>query len=297
MKSTAFLLLFVLSTQVVIPQQKSGVSSPAYDPSEQPKFISGETKGIQVGVKTYQLELFPGQVFDGWYYNWSKGGPISCNQKEYPVDVTWLNVTPKKFTSVDCYDIIPVKYAFVAPMTEGIYITTIADSLNRWDSVRVELTVTKSPKNYAIRKFGVNKDTLTYKNFIKYTPWNWPDNNCVHDYLPVDTLHYNFNLYSGMNWIKITPSPGKVFRNNTQTLQNTIKKKIYDSTWVNLERNYYSFPAFYHFYVRETKPVDYMLKFNGTNLISTGYYPNSSTKTLMFWVRFDEIFCSGNWLS
>jgi len=59
----------------------------------------------------------------------------------------------KKFTSTDCSNIIPVKYSFVAPMTEGIYITTIADSLNNWDSVRVELTVTnitKKPYNKEI---------------------------------------------------------------------------------------------------------------------------------------------------
>ena len=289
MKSASFFLIFVLSTQVAIPQQKGGVSSPAYDPSEQPKFNSGETKSVQVGVTTYQLELFPGQVFNGWYYNWTNDVPLSCNQKEYPEDVPWLSVTPKKFTSTSCTNIIPVKYSFIAPMTEGIYITTIADSLKNWDSVRVKLTVTKSPKNYTLRKFGVNTDSLKYKSYLKHVPFNWSDNACIHDYFPADTLHYNFNIPSGITWLKITPSSGKIFRNNIQTLQSTIKKKLFDSTWVVLERSFYSFPAIYHYYVKETEPKDYMLKFNGKNLISTGYYPSNLTKTLMFWVRFDEI--------
>ncbi|MCJ7449134.1 MAG: T9SS type A sorting domain-containing protein [Bacteroidales bacterium] len=290
MKSTVLLLLFILLSQVLFPQQKGGVSSPAFDLTEQPKVISSEIKGVQVGVtKTYQLELFPGQVFNGWWYNWSNGGTISCVQKEYPEDVTWLSVTPKKFTSTGCDSIVPVKYYFVAPMTEGIYITTIADSLKNWDSVRVELTVTKSPKNCTIRKFGVNQDFLTYKNYLRYTPFNWADNICVQDYLPVDTLLYNFNINPGINWLTISPSSGKIFRNQKKDFQTTIQKKLSDSTWVLLERNYYSYPAFYHYFVRETEPKEYMLQFNGNNVISTGYYPGNSTKTLMYWVRFDEI--------
>jgi len=60
MKSIISVLVFSLIAHVAFPQQKRGVSSPAFDLSEQTKIISSKTKGIQVGTKTYELELFSG---------------------------------------------------------------------------------------------------------------------------------------------------------------------------------------------------------------------------------------------
>ena len=283
-------IIFSLIAQVAFPQQEGGGSSPSSDNfTIQPPEFSSETKGIQVGIKTYQLELFPGQVFNGWYYNWSNGGILSCNQKEYPENVTWLDVTPKKFTSTGCTDIIPVKYSFVAPMTEGIYITTIADSLNHWDSLRVILKVTSSPENHIKKNIGINQDLVSYKSYLSNTPFNWADNSCIKDYFPDDTIAYNFHIDPEFNWLTISPSSGKTFRSDKQILQNTLQRKLYDSTWVILERNYYSYPTFYHYVLKETEPTEYLLKFDGENLIYNSYYPGSSTKTLMYWVRFDEI--------
>ena len=246
------------------------------------------TEHATKALDNYELELFPGQKFDGWYYFWSEGSPMSANFKETP-EVSWLSINSGKFTSTGCTSIIPVKFTFNAPLSEGDYETILIDSLVHWSNLKVRVRVTSSPENCIVRKFGVNTDSLTYKNYIKHVPFNWSYNTCVHDYFPVDTLHYIFKINSGINWLKITPSLGKVYRNNIQTLQNTIKKKIYDSTWVVLERNYYSYPAIYHHFVKETEPKDYLLKFNGKNLITTGYYPDNLSKTLMFWVRFDEI--------
>ncbi len=170
MKSSVWIILFSLFFQIAFSQQKQGGSSPAIDLSEKPGFISDGIKGTQAGSEIYAIELFPGQIYSGWWYCWSNGGTVSGVNKESP-EVTWLSVTPKNITSTACTDIIPVKYSFVAPATEGLYVTTIIDSLGRWDSVRVELKVTKSPVIlHSTRAFGVNKESLTFKSYLRYPP-------------------------------------------------------------------------------------------------------------------------------
>ncbi len=91
----------------------------------------------------------------------------------------------------------------------------------------------------------------------------------------------------------ISPSSGKIFKNEKQDYQTTLTKRSFDSTWVILARDHYSWPVFYHYYVAETELKNYLLEFDGGNVITTGYYPSSSTRTLMYWVRFDTISVQG----
>jgi hypothetical protein len=289
MKSTVFLFLLILLSRVSFPQQK-GSSSGAYnDYSEKVGINIPLMKNAPtIKLRTYPLELFPGQVYDGWWFNWSNGGTINGNLKEVPV-VNWLNCTPLKFTSNGCSDIIPVKYSFVAPLTEGVYMTTVKDSMNNWDSVRVQLTVTKSPREIVNMKYGINKDSISYKNLIVRNPMNFDENNCVHDYFPVDTVHFSCDIFKVVNWLKFAPSSGKLGKDQILGMKTTLRKNSYDSTWVLFTSEYSSWPVFYHYFIKETEPGDYQLHFNGINVVSAGYLPNGSTKTLMYWVKFDTI--------
>jgi hypothetical protein len=289
MKSTIWLILFSLLAQAAFSQQKGGSGRAYYNDFEQIQNNSNNVKSTQnKGMEDYKLELFPGQVFTGWYYFWSNGGIKNCNLKENPV-TGWLSITPNKFTSTGCTNIIPVKVSFIAPMGEGVYISNLVDSTANWDTVRVEVKVTTSPVNHIKKKFGINQDSISFKSFLRNDALNWSGNSCIKDYWPADSIKYDFYKNPVVSWLKISPSSGKAFSNEKQILQNTLRKKLYDSTWVILERNYYSYPTFYHYYLKETEPKEYMLQLNGKNLVYTGYYPGSSTKTLMYWVQFDTI--------
>ena len=58
----------------------------------------------------------------------------------------------------------------MTPVTESIYITTIADSLNHWDFLRVILRVTNSPENHVKKNFGINQDLVSNKSYLSNTP-------------------------------------------------------------------------------------------------------------------------------
>ena len=289
MKTIIWILLFSLFAQVAFPQSKGSFRRTNNDSFERKQESSAKVKTIQnKGSNDYILELFPGQLFIGWCYCWSNGGSLTGNYKVNP-EVGWLSVKPNKFTSTGCADIIPLKYSFVAPMKEGVYITNLIDSTGNWGTQRIELRVTKSPKdNIITRKIGINQNSISYKSYLWNYPFNW-DNSCIIDYYPSDSLEYNYTINPAINWLTISPSSGKIFRNGRQDLQITIKKKLFDSTWVTHECKYYAYPTFYHYYVKETEPKEYSLQFTGENTVSTDYYPSSSTKTLMYWVRFDSI--------
>jgi len=49
-----------------------------------------------------------------------------------------------------------------------------------------------------------------------------------------------------------------------------------------------AFALFYHSTIWAQDPDGYVIEFNGTdNYINTDYYPDSNTKTLMYWAKFN----------
>jgi len=191
MKTFAWLILFGFVSQAALSQHK-GSTGRIYDTPDKlvqnNKFNIVESNKIK-GLEDYMLELFPGQVFSGWYYYWSNGDALNCNLKEYP-EVEWLNVSPKKFISTGCSDIIPVRYSIQAPITEGLYETILVDSTKNWDSTRVKLRVTSTPSSYTRKRMGINKDLISYKTFFRNNPLNWDSNSCVSDYYPADSIGF-----------------------------------------------------------------------------------------------------------
>jgi hypothetical protein len=289
MKSTILVIILAVLSQTVFPQRAGQIGSAHSDYSYLGQKSASSIFNTQnKGMDDYILELFPGQEFEGWYYYWSTGGSANGSLKETP-EVGWLSLNPDRFTSTGCNNIIPVMYFFQAPMTEGVYKTVIIDNNGIWDSIKVELRVTLSPEKYVRKRFGIYQDILSYKSCLRNDPFNWADNACIKDYFPADSIQYNFHINPEIDWLSISPVTAKTYRNEPKSLQNTLYMNAPDSTWVTLERDYYSFPTYYHYIIKETEPKDYMLKFNGENLITTSYYPGSSTRTMMFWVRFDGI--------
>ena len=265
----------------------SGSSSAVFQDQLLP-FSDLLAKPATKALVNYELELLPGQKFDGWYYFWSNEGLLAANLNESP-EAGWLSIDRYNFTSTGCSDIVPVRFSFTAPTEEGNYETVLIDNLGNWSDLKVRIRVTSNPASAVKRSFGINTDSISYRHFTRWSPLIFSDNTCIKDYFPDLTADILYLYNPSKPWLKISPSSGQVNRNTIFDFRSYIKKNLFDSTWVIYTREFASFPALLHYYVKETEPVDYMLKFNGKNYISTGYYPNSTTKTLMFWVRFDEI--------
>jgi hypothetical protein len=293
MKSIVLSLLFILTVQTLFPQEKGGFGGVAVESQDQFPVYPGKTaKSLSKSLDNYEVELFPGQKFDGWYYFWSTEGTLTCNYKENP-EVNWVSITPKKFTSTGCSDITPVKFSFLAPEEKGDYEVIFIDSLSNWSNLTIRLRVTSAPVSAVIRSYGINKDSISYKHFIKRYPINFSTNNCIKDYLNADTATFSFSYKPAKTWLNITPLSGKLFRDNIFDLRSRIIKRQFDSTWVVYNREFASYPILYHYYAKQTEPKNYLLHFNGENIITTDYYPNNSTKTLMYWLRADKISTQG----
>jgi hypothetical protein len=152
----------------------------------------------------YVLELFPGQSFDGWWYFWSGGDPVSAQLEESP-EVSWLSVSPSTFTSTSCRDIINVTYSFTAPTTPGQYTTTIIDQNGNWEDHPVELYVRDAPYSAWEEYVELSPDqTYTYYDSIYFTPFT--DMGCLDYYIPGSSGLVNYSLVPAVTWLTITPS-------------------------------------------------------------------------------------------
>lgn len=154
----------------------------------------------------YPLELFPGQEFDGWWYFWSGGSSIAAQLQESP-DVSWLSISPTTFTSDTCTDIVPVKYSFIAPMTQGVYIDTVKDLNGHWDDMVIILNVTEEPTpdwEETVELEAGQSVTLLDTNYFS----EWIDfNECLPSYIPDTKSDIVYSLYpQDVSWLTIEPS-------------------------------------------------------------------------------------------
>jgi len=292
MKTILSLVFFSLLTTVAFPQEKpvsgGGVAAGSLNKPVISFGLTDEPGTKALNAFVYELDLLPGQVCEGWYYFWSVEGTLKCNFKETP-EANWVSISPRKFTSTGCSNIIPVKVSLNAPVTEGTYEATLKDSLSHWSDFIIHINVTRKPtENTITRRIGIYTDSVVYEDNLMHYPMNFSNNTCVSYYFPGDSMKFNFQINPPSSWLKISPMSGRIYKNELEKYLITVKKRVYDSTWVTLSWNYHS-PELYYSYVKTVVPKEGLLRFNGTNYINTGYYPNSSTKTLMYWVRFDEV--------
>jgi len=172
-------------------------------------------------VENYQyvLELMPGQVFDGWWYYWTLGGPLSAQLQESP-DVTWLSITPTSFTSDTCTTIIDVQYSFTAPMTPGLYNTNIVDANGNWSDMGITLFVTASPTSAYIEYVQLNPgQSYTSYDTLYFTPFE--GFGCLQAYTPPTPSNVVYSLEPQVNWLTITPSQMTIGPNDTIVVSET----------------------------------------------------------------------------
>jgi len=152
----------------------------------------------------YNLELFPGQVFNGWFYYWSTGSTATGDFQINP-SVSWLSISPNTFTSTSCSDIVPIAYNFTAPQNPGVYNAVIEDLNGIWANTNVTLSVTENPTTAFVRSYTVNLgqsisqyDTLRWNGFGPF--------GCQGNYIPGNTKLFNFIERNPAQWFEINPS-------------------------------------------------------------------------------------------
>jgi hypothetical protein len=192
----------------------------------------------------YTLELMPGQVFDGWWYYWTLGGPLTAQLQESP-DVSWLSLSPTSFTSDTCTTIVGVTYSFVAPLTPGLYTTTIVDANGNWPDQVVTLFVTASPTSAFIEYVQLNSgQSYTSYDTLYFTPFE--GFGCLQTYTPPTPSNVVYALFPQVSWLTITPSQMTIGPTDTIVVSETFTNSTPGSyscyeIWT---ADYFSWPEF-----------------------------------------------------
>jgi hypothetical protein len=193
----------------------------------------------------YELELFPGQVFTGWYYYWSTGGTVTGNFQITPA-VSWLTISPNNFTSTSCNDIVPITYSFTAPKTTGVYNAVIQDMNGIWANTNVTLHVTENPTPTFERSYQVNQgqtisqfDTLHWNGFGPF--------GCQGNYIPGNDRLFKYTEQEPVPWFAINPSSIIVPLSGEGVIESTITGDTTGSDFVYVieELQYYHLCLFY----------------------------------------------------
>ncbi|MEJ2050364.1 MAG: T9SS type A sorting domain-containing protein [Calditrichota bacterium] len=163
----------------------------------------------------YTLELFPNQVFEGWWYYWADNTPLTAQLQVSP-EVDWLSVSPASFTSNSCTDVIEVSYQFTAPSTPGIYNTSIIDQNGNWDNLPLTLSVTNAPVSAWEEYVEINPgQSYTSYDTIFYDPAYFEGIGCSPVYIPPTPAEIVYTLLPQVSWLTITPSQFTIGSNDT----------------------------------------------------------------------------------
>lgn len=206
---TAIIILCCL-TNFIYPQTRGGQGElRQIQTFDKGKIIN---KAEMVQSFDYTVELFPGQSFQGWYYFWyySNGDTMRANF-QVPSDVSsWLSISPSRFSSDSCNDIVAVAFNFNAPLAPGDYVTTIKDSDGNWSDINVTCTVTNSPAAYGPYyadsiALKANSDTVAHIfTFLDWSP------GCAEHYSAADVSTLYLETFPYVPWFKV---PGYTFIN------------------------------------------------------------------------------------
>ncbi len=245
----AFVFLFSGRGYPNSPYKGSGAAAGPGD------YKSAEHSGNSPEAFDYILELLPGQVFEGWFYYWSLGGPISAALQENPA-VGWLEVSPTSFTSASCADIIAVSYQFAAPAVPGIYTTVIQDLNGNWQDTNVLLSVTDSPTSAFFGTVQIYPgqslalfDTLAWNGFSNV--------GCLPVYFPGNSSTGSYHTDPSVAWLTFQPASGTVNAGDTLIVEKTFSETSTGtfSTYEVLQAEWYSFPRFIHWTLDVTSPI------------------------------------------
>jgi len=194
----------------------------------------------------YILELFPGQVFGGWWYFWAGTDPLTAQLQESP-EVSWLAVTPSSFTSDTCTDVVEVSFLFTAPSTPGIYTTTIIDQNSNWANLPVTISVTNAPLSAWEEYVEINPgQSFTSYDTLYYNPADFEGIGCSPVYTPPTPAVVVYTLVPQVSWLTIQPSQMTIGPTDTFIVAETFSNNTPGdySCYEIWTAQYFSWPEF-----------------------------------------------------
>lgn len=249
-----------------------------------PQTLLKSTKAAST-VEEYEVELFPGQesVCD-WFYWGGSQGIFSISP-----EVDWLDVEPDTF-SVSGDEVQRVTYNFIAPQEKGTYETYVY--CTGWSTIHVKLTVSNLPlstHNYTVAKLD---DTISYNTRFHHNRLDNIGNSG--NYFADTNLVYTWTGYPPMdvNSIKITPNPVEIHVDSFKYIQTTFYGSVSDERLIQRIANQYDDPSYYRYKQKQVQPKECVISFDQSTdqYIRTNYYPSDKPVTMMYWVKFSELF-------
>ena len=193
----------------------------------------------------WNIELLPGQTFEGGYFYFSNTqyvGSISDIN-----NVSWLTVDQSSFTvGPDCSHRNHRMFNFTAPTTVGDYITKIKHSGASFFNTKIILKVTSTPTLYTNDStvFVNLGDTVTTNSLIQYVGFDI--DNCSEYYVPAATRRYHYETTANVDWLEITPNDTTISLNNSGYIKRSFIGRNTGTYTVKEVRysQYSSFPSF-----------------------------------------------------
>lgn len=196
----------------------------------------------------YNVELLPGQIFEGsqYYYadNQINGNITDIN------NVSWLAITHSDISvGPGCSHWNYVLYNFTAPTTLGNYSTIGKHSSNENYNIKINLKVTNEPS-------VLRSDSTVFINLGDTIIRNYDDtwvgldlssiHNCASFYVPANTQVISYAMYPSVDWLIINPSSTSINLNNSVTISKKFIGRAVGTftTFEVLTKQWKSWPRF-----------------------------------------------------
>ncbi len=209
--SVAFGFLLLLLSGITL------VAQPAIEAAPEGVFmgvVGGKgTEGAKALVY-YDVELFPGQEFNGYIlFRTEEPNPGAWDAGyayHWEDSSGWVTMTPLGFRSKGCDEIQRVQFKFTAPNQPGVYKGAVIDNLSNFPAVEIMLIVTEEPS----RQLVSSVDTVRARLGDVITQpvgaiWNGLQGSfgCAPvPYFPVDTMLVTLKTFpQDASWLRFNP--------------------------------------------------------------------------------------------
>jgi hypothetical protein len=234
----------------------------------------------------YNIELFPGQEFSGDWYYWGNGkGHFSILP-----EVEWLDVEPDSIAATSGIDVQHVIYNFKAPMEQGIYETYV--SCSTWPTIHVILNVSNTPISTKVLNVAKLDDSLLYRSRQFYNRY---DNiGTSGKYFTDSTNIYEWKGVPNLNdkSVLIYPNPVEIQIDSSKYINTLFNGNVNDERLIQKIAKWGSSPTYIRYKQKFVQPKECVVSFDqeANQYISTNYYPVEGPVTMMYWVKFNELF-------